>query len=102
MSLLFAVALVVALLAANFAIGAVVARRRGYHVGGGGVRCHRGHPFTTIWHPGASFKAVRAGLLAMAALPGRDHWSVVTPVPAAELTDEGCLIAARHRDVRIP
>lgn len=41
----------------------IAARRRGYSGMGGDtvVRCRRGHLFTTIWVPGASFKSVRLG-----------------------------------------
>lgn len=103
MSLLFAIALVVVILAANFAIGAVVARRRGYNVGEDVVvRCRKGHLFTTIWLPGASLKAVRLGSTRWQHCPVGHHWSVVTPVSEAELTDEERVIAARHRDVHIP
>ncbi len=43
-------------------IGTIVARRRGYPLGGNAVvRCRQGHLFTTIWIPGASLKAVRLG-----------------------------------------
>ncbi len=81
----------------------VVARRRGYPVGGTVVvRCRKGHLFTTIWVPGVSLKAVRLGGARFQRCPVGDHWSLVRPVRDADLTDEDRAIAARHRDVRIP
>ena len=99
---MLAVALVVSL-AARLAIGAVVARRRRYNLGGDVVvRCRRSHLLTTIWFPGASPKAVRPGRSRWQNCPVSHQWSVVTPVPAAELRDQERVIAARQRDVRIP
>ena len=103
MSLLLVLVVVIVIVGATYAIGIAVARRRGYNAGGNViVRCRRGHLFTTIWIPGASLKAVRLGASRWQHCPVGDHWSVVTPVREAELTDEERAIAARHRDVRIP
>jgi len=94
-------ALVVAALAL---VGAtIIARRLGYGVGGNAiVRCRRGHLFTTIWIPGASLKAVRLGVLPAAVVPGGGHWSLVSPVRDADLTDEERTLAHAHRDIRLP
>ncbi len=66
------------------------------------VRCRQGHLFTTIWVPGASFKAVRLGTARLQRCPVGRHWSLVTPVKDSDLTDEDRESAAQHRDVRIP
>lgn len=79
------------------------ARRRGYELGPNTiVRCKQGHLFTTIWIPGASVKAVRLGFSRFQRCPVGKHWTRVTPVKVAELTDEDRAIAARTRDVRVP
>jgi hypothetical protein len=84
-------------------VGTVVARRRGYPLGGNVVvRCRRGHLFTTIWIPGASFKAVRLGPARLQRCPVGPHWSLVTPVKTADLSDEEREAAAARRDIRIP
>ncbi len=93
------VALVVVLLVA----GTLLARRLGYQVGGNCVvRCRDGHLFTTIWIPGASLKAVRLGWKRFQRCPVGGHWTLVTPVRVADLTNEERDFAAQHRDVRIP
>lgn len=81
----------------------LVARGLGYKLGGNVVvRCRKGHLFTTIWVPGGSLKAVRLGWARLQHCPVGHHWSLVTPVRDADLTDEERRIAAEHRDVRIP
>jgi hypothetical protein len=88
---------------AFYVVSTVVARRRGYNMGGNVVvRCRQGHLFTTIWIPGASLKAVRLGWARLQRCPVGKHWSLVTPVKESELTDEEKKSAAAHRDVRIP
>ena len=83
--------------------GTVVARRLGYKVGGNTiVRCRQGHLFTTIWVPGASLKSIRLGWARLQRCPVGKHWSLVTPVKDAELTDDERRDAAQHRDIRIP
>ena len=84
--------------------GTVVARRRGYSGIGGDtiVRCSKGHLFTTIWVPGASFKSIRLGMSRFQHCPVGNHWALVTPVRDSDLTDEDRRLAAEHRDVRIP
>jgi hypothetical protein len=84
-------------------VGTVVARRRGYPLGGNVVvRCRQGHLFTTIWIPGASFKALRLGPARVQRCPVGPHWSLVTPVKTSDLTDEQRVAAAARRDIRIP
>jgi len=83
--------------------GTLVARRRGYNVGGAViVRCSKGHLFTTIWVPGMSFKAIRLGWARFQRCPVGDHWALVTPVKDSDLTDEERRTAAQHRDAQIP
>jgi hypothetical protein len=83
--------------------GTVVARRLGYKVGGNVVvRCRQGHLFTTIWIPGASLKSIRLGWARLQHCPVGKHWTLVTPVKDATLTDEERRIAGQYRDVRIP
>jgi hypothetical protein len=84
-------------------VATIVARRRGYPMGGNViVRCREGHLFTTIWVPGASLKSVRLGWWRFQRCPIGRHWSIVTPVRESDLTDEERLVAREHKDVRIP
>jgi hypothetical protein len=84
-------------------VGTFVARRLSHKVGGNVVvRCRQGHLFTTIWIPGASLKAVRLGWARLQRCPVGKHWTLVTPVKDATLTDEERRSAGQHHDVRIP
>jgi hypothetical protein len=84
-------------------LGTLVARRRGYNMGGNViVRCRQGHLFTTIWIPGASLKALRLGWSRFQRCPVGKHWTLVTPVKPSSLTDEEKRTAAENRDIRIP
>ena len=95
--------LVAAFVVVFYAVATVVARRRGYLVGGNVVvRCRRGHLFTTIWVPGVTVKAVKLGWWRLQWCPVGRHISLVSPVRDSELTDEQRRSAGRHRDVRIP
>jgi hypothetical protein len=86
-----------------YAIATIVARMRGYGIGGNAVvRCRRGHLFTTIWVPGASIKSVRLGWWRLQRCPVGNHWSLVAPVKAADLTDEERQFAEQHHDARVP
>lgn len=88
---------------AGYAIGTVIARRRGYNMGGNViVRCRRGHLFTTIWVPGVSMKSVRLGWWRLQRCPVGDHRSLVSPVNPATLPEDVRHDAQAHRDVRIP
>jgi hypothetical protein len=83
--------------------GTVLARRRGYTIGGETVvRCRDGHLFTTVWLPGGSFKAVRLGWYRFQYCPVGRHWSLVTPVRDDDLTDAERTVAHLHHDTRIP
>lgn len=89
--------------AALMAVGTVVGRRMGYGFGGNTlVRCRQGHLFTTIWIPGASVKALRLGWWRFQRCPVGKHWSIVTPVRAADLSDAQLRLARVHHDVRVP
>jgi hypothetical protein len=84
-------------------IGTLIARRRGYNMGGNViVRCRQGHLFTTIWVPGASIKSLRLGWARFQHCPVGKHWTLVTPVKPADLTEEQRRTAGQHRDVRLP
>jgi hypothetical protein len=84
--------------------GTMVARRRGYSGMGGNtiVRCRDGHLFTTIWVPGASFKAVRLGWKRFQRCPVGHHWTIVTPVREADLSGDELAAARAVHDLRIP
>ena len=92
-----------ALLAAAVLVEVAVLRARGYGLGGNVVvRCRRGHLFTTIWIPGASFKSVRLGWWRLQRCPVGRHWTIVTPVDRAELPEAERQLAAERKDVQIP
>jgi hypothetical protein len=80
------------------------ARRQGYKGMGGNtiVRCRDGHLYTTIWIPGASVKSLKLGMARYQYCPVGKHWSLVTPVKDAELSDEERAAAAATHDVRVP
>ena len=76
---------------------------RGYRFGGNVVaRCREGHLFTTIWIPGASLKSLRLGWWRLQRCPVGRHWSIVTSVSKADLTEEERRIASERKDIRIP
>jgi hypothetical protein len=78
-------------------------RVRGYPIGGKLiVRCRRGHLFTTLWIPGASFKALRLGWVRFQWCPVGRHWSLVTPVKDSELTAAEKDRARSEHDLRLP
>ncbi|HLH66879.1 MAG TPA: hypothetical protein VKV27_14375 [Solirubrobacteraceae bacterium] len=66
------------------------------------VRCRAGHLFTTWWIPGASIKALRLGLWRLQRCPVGAHWTLVSPVRAAGLTENERAEAATHHDLRVP
>jgi hypothetical protein len=81
----------------------VAMKLRGYRLGGNlVVRCRKGHLFTTIWIPGVSLKSLRLGWWRFQLCPVGKHWSIVTPVKEAELTEDDRRVASEHKDVRIP
>ena len=82
---------------------AVVAKRRGSFFNMDTVvRCRDGHLFTTLWVPGGSLKAIRLGWWRFQRCPVGQHWSLVTPVDAASLTEEERIRAAEAHDTRVP
>jgi hypothetical protein len=84
-------------------IATLVARRRGYPLGGNVVvRCRRGHLFTTIWIPGVSLKSLRLGWWRVQWCPVGRHWTIVHPVRPADLSWRQRRSADAHHDVQLP
>jgi hypothetical protein len=93
------IGVVIGLLAA----GTIIARRRGYNIGGNVVvRCRQGHLFTTLWIPGVKFKALDLGLARLQHCPVGRHWSLVTPVRDSDLSEHERQFAREHHDAWIP
>lgn len=87
----------------SLVIATVILRRRGYRFGLNlVVRCRDGHLFTTIWIPGASVKSLRFGWWRFQRCPVGRHWSIVSPVREADLTEEELRAARAIRDIRVP
>jgi hypothetical protein len=77
--------------------------RRGYGLGGNVVaRCRDGHLFTTLWIPGLSVKSLRLGPWRFQHCPVGHHWSIVTPVTKADLSEEERRGAGAVPDRRLP
>jgi hypothetical protein len=92
-----------AVLATAVLVEVAALRARGYGLGGNVVvRCRRGHLFSTIWIPGASFKSIRLGWWRIQRCPVGRHWSIVTPVNRSELAEDERRIAEGRKDIRIP
>jgi hypothetical protein len=88
---------------ASIGAEALLMRLRGYPIGGNiAVRCRQGHLFSTIWIPGASVKSLRLGWWRLQWCPVGRHWSVVTPLKIAQLTEGDRREATAHRDIRLP
>jgi hypothetical protein len=86
-----------------YVLATVVARWRGYRIGANTVvRCRQGHLFTTVWIPGVSVKSIRLGWWRVQRCPVGNHWSIVSPVKLADLSENERLVAAEHRDTRLP
>jgi hypothetical protein len=66
------------------------------------VRCRSGHLFSTIWIPGLKLKAVDLGVARIQRCPVGRHWTLVTPVRAADLSPRQRRKARARRDVRLP
>jgi hypothetical protein len=66
------------------------------------VRCREGHLFTTVWIPGASFKAIRLGWVRLQRCPVGEHLTFVTPVRESDLTEQERRIAQRYDDGPVP
>jgi hypothetical protein len=81
----------------------VVARRRGYNIGGHVVvRCRQGHLSTTLWIPGVKLKGLDFGLARWQRCPVGRHWSLVTPVRDSDVAEEELAFARAHHDFPIP
>jgi hypothetical protein len=94
---------ITAIAIAIIVVGTLIARRRGYKVGGNvAVRCRAGHVFTTLWIPGINLKALDLGLARLQFCPVGRHWSLVTPLRDADLTEEQRQSARAHHDVWLP
>ena len=88
---------------AALVVATLVARRRGYTLGGDTpVRCRRGHLFTTLWVPGVSVTSVRLGWYRFQYCPVGAHWSLVHPVRVADLSDDEVRSARAVHDLRVP
>jgi hypothetical protein len=88
---------------AVYAVATVVAVRRGYRFGRNvPVRCRAGHLFSTVWIPGASVKALRLGPWRAQWCPVGSHFTLVTLLKDADLTEEERSFAAGHHDVLVP
>jgi hypothetical protein len=93
----------VTIVLAGLLVEAVALRLRGYRIGGNVVvRCRKGHLYTTIWVPGASVKSLRFGWWRFQHCPAGGHWSIVTLVKEADLTEQERRVARATKDIRIP
>jgi hypothetical protein len=92
------------LLATAAIVGAtIVGRKLGYNLGRNTiVRCRQGHLFTTVWISGVKLKAIDLGVARIQRCPVGGHWSLVTPVKDASLSETERQFAREHHDVRIP
>jgi len=66
------------------------------------VRCRSGHLFSTIWIPGVKLKALDLGVARIQRCPVGDHWTLITPVRAADLSARQRRQAQARRDIRLP
>ena len=83
--------------------GTLIARRLGYNLGTNTlVRCRQGHVFTTIWIPGVKLKEIDLVIARIQRCPIGNHWSLVVPVRAADLSEEDREFAQAHHDIKIP
>ena len=90
-------------IAGAVSLEALAMKLRGYPIAGNlVVRCRNGHLFTTIWLPGVSVKSIRLGWLRLQWCPVGRHFSIVTPVRPAELTDAEREAARDRKDLRLP
>jgi len=87
----------------GYAIATAVAVRRGYKFGWSvPVRCLAGHLFTTVWIPGATVKSLKLGPYRAQWCPVGRHFTLVTLLKDADLTDAERSFAAAHHDVPVP
>jgi hypothetical protein len=91
------------LMAAGVLLETAALWQRAHRLGGNViVRCRQDHLFTTIWIPAVSVKALRLGWWRGQHCPVGGHWTIVTPVDAATLSDDERIAASQCRDIRIP
>jgi hypothetical protein len=91
------------LIAAGVLLETAALWQRAHRLGGNViVRCRQNHLFTTIWIPAVSLKALRLGWWRGQYCPVGGHWTTVTPVDAAELSDDERSAAALSHDIRSP
>jgi hypothetical protein len=89
---------------ACYAIGTAVAVSRGYKFGWNvPVRCRAGHLFSTVWIPGATVKSLKIiGPWRAQWCPVGRHFTLVTLLRDADLTDAERAFAAAHHDFPVP
>lgn len=89
---------------ACYAIGTAVAVGRGYKFGWNvPVRCRAGHLFSTVWIPGATVKSLKIiGPWRAQWCPVGRHFTLVTLLRDADLTDSERAFAAAHHDFPVP
>jgi hypothetical protein len=88
---------------AGYAVATAVALSRGYKFGlNVPVRCLAGHLFTTVWIPGASVKSLRLGPWRAQWCPVGRHFTLVSLLKDADLTEAERSLAAAHHDVLVP
>ena len=93
------IAVIIGMVVILYAVQLVFGRRCGYKFGRNTiVRCSKGHVFTSVWIPGASFKSIRLGWLRFQRCPVGKHWSLVRPVKEKELTSEELKSAEKYHD----
>ena len=81
----------------------LIGRRLGYNFGTNTVvRCRQGHLFTTVWIPGVKLKELDLIVARVQRCPVGQHWSLVVPVKASDLTDAERQFAKEHHDIRVP
>lgn len=87
----------------GYAVATAVALSRGYKFGlNVPVRCRAGHLFTTVWIPGASVKSLRLGPWRAQWCPVGRHFTLVTLLKDADMTEAERSFAAAHHDVLVP
>jgi hypothetical protein len=87
----------------GYAIATAIAVSRGYKFGRNvPVRCRDGHVFSTVWIPGASVKALRLGPWRAQWCPVGRHFTLVTLLKDADLTEAERSSAAGHHDIAVP
>jgi hypothetical protein len=88
---------------AGYAVATAVAVRRGYKFGWRvPVRCLAGHLFSTVWIPGATVKSLKLGPYRAQWCPVGRHFTLVTLLKDADLTEAERSLAAGRHDVPVP